>query len=69
MRGTIEFFEGGMPVSDTTNGDQDELLDGTDPLDDPVIERRLEPKDLDEALDEAARDAEDSGAGGLIDRE
>lgn len=50
------------------NGGQDELLDGTDPLDDPVIEGRLEPEDLDDALDEAARDAEDSGIGGLIDK-
>jgi hypothetical protein len=57
-----------MTVSDTTNGDQNELLDGTDPIDDPTIEGRLEPKDLDEALDEAARDSEDSGTGGLIDK-
>jgi hypothetical protein len=54
-------------MSDTPKNDAEELLDSTDPLDDPVIEARLEPKHLDEALERAAHDAEESGEGGLID--
>jgi hypothetical protein len=54
-------------MSDRSKDDAQDLLDGTDPLDDPVIEARLEPKHLDEALERAAHDAEESGEGGLID--
>jgi len=53
-------------MSDTSKDDSEELLDGVDPLDDPVIEKRLEPKHLDSALHEGADEAEESGVGGLL---
>jgi len=53
-------------MSDTSKDDGEELLDSTDPLDDPVIEKRFEPQHLDEGLEEGAAEAEEAGVGGLL---